>query len=60
MSKELHAAGHAAASLWVLRENERARAFYERLSGVVVGEKKEKAAHGVLVERAYGWRDLRI
>jgi GNAT superfamily N-acetyltransferase len=59
MSGNLSSAGHSAASLWVLRENEPARAFYERLGGIVVGERTETGAHGALVETAYGWRDLR-
>lgn len=58
MSEKI-SAGHSAASLWVLRENEAARAFYERLGGIVVGERTETGAHGALVETAYGWRDLR-
>jgi hypothetical protein len=45
-------------SLWVLRENAKARRFYERLGGVVVAEKEERRAGGVLVEVAYGWRGL--
>lgn len=59
MSGKMSSAGHSAASLWVLRENEPARAFYEQLGGIVVGERTETGAHGALVETAYGWRDLR-
>lgn len=46
--------GHAAASLWVLRENTAARAFYEGLGGEIVAERTEAA----LTEIAYGWRNL--
>lgn len=58
MSSDLSAAGHAAASLWVLRENNTARAFYHRLGGILVSEKIEERPKGTLIEDAYGWRDL--
>lgn len=50
--------GHRAATLWVLRENRAARCFYERVGGVVVGEKKEERLDATLSEVAYGWTDL--
>lgn len=46
--------GQSALSLWVLRGNAPARAFYARLGGEMVGEKTDEG----LVEVAYGWRDL--
>jgi ribosomal protein S18 acetylase RimI-like enzyme len=58
MSKELFAAGHTAASLWVLRENGPARAFYDKLGGVIVSEKTDEGHDATLIEDAYGWRDL--
>ena len=58
MSKELSAAGYTAACLWVLRQNMPARAFYEKLGGVVVGEKIDQGPNANLIEDAYGWRDL--
>jgi ribosomal protein S18 acetylase RimI-like enzyme len=58
MSSELADAGHSAASLWVLRENAPARAFYEKLGGIIVGEKIDDRPDATLVEDAYGWRDL--
>jgi ribosomal protein S18 acetylase RimI-like enzyme len=57
-AKELSEAGHAAASLWVLRENEPARAFYDKLGGVIVAQKLDEQAGMILIEDAYGWRDL--
>ncbi|MFT3977589.1 MAG: hypothetical protein QM688_10815 [Sphingomonas bacterium] len=50
--------GHTAACLWVLRENDSARAFYDALGGLIVGEKAEEQAGGTLTEIAYGWRDI--
>lgn len=58
MARALLAQGKGAASLWVLRENEAARGFYERLGGTIVGEKAEEQAGATLTELAYGWRDL--
>jgi GNAT superfamily N-acetyltransferase len=61
MAAMLHAlsvAGHNAAYLWVLRQNDPARAFYEKLGGVIVGEKVDELSDLTLVEDAYGWRNL--
>jgi ribosomal protein S18 acetylase RimI-like enzyme len=58
MSRELSNAGHTTACLWVLRENDPARAFYDKLGGVIVGEKLDERPNATLVEDAYGWRDL--
>lgn len=58
MSRELSAVGHGAACLWVLRQNAPARAFYEKLGGIVVGEKIDEGPDATLVEDAYGWHDL--
>jgi GNAT superfamily N-acetyltransferase len=59
MARTLLDQGLGAAALWVLRDNRVARLFYERLGGVVVGERTEQEYEAVLVEHAYGWRDLR-
>ena len=58
MAQTLSGLGHTAASLWVLRENAPARAFYEGLGGEIVGEKTDEQPNASLVEVAYGWRDL--
>jgi ribosomal protein S18 acetylase RimI-like enzyme len=58
LARALAELGHDAASLWVLRENAPARAFYEALGGEIVGEKSDASPGGTLVELAYGWRDL--
>lgn len=60
MARGLIEHGHEAASLWVLRENAQARSFYERLGGEAVGQKEDKRDDAVLIEVAYGWRDLRF
>ena len=58
MARALHAHGLRAVSLWVLRENITARSFYERQGGEWVAEKEDRRGRFVLVEDAYGWRDL--
>jgi ribosomal protein S18 acetylase RimI-like enzyme len=54
----LHQRGYEAVTLWVLKENAVARAFYERLGGVVVSEKEDVRPTATLTEVAYGWRDV--
>jgi ribosomal protein S18 acetylase RimI-like enzyme len=58
MARALFEAGHAGASLWVLRDNIPARRFYERLGGVPAGERSEYRDGVTLCEIAYGWSDL--
>ena len=50
--------GHAAASLWVLRDNRPACGFYAMLGGIVVGERAGTRDGLALTELAYGWCDL--
>lgn len=57
MSQHMAHSGYSGASLWVLRDNAPARAFYERLGGKVVGEKRDERFDATLVEIAYGWLD---
>jgi len=60
MSHTLSAAGHTGLYLWVLRNNGPARAFYEKLGGIVVGEKLDEQPNITLIENAYGWLDLSL
>ncbi|SEN76529.1 Ribosomal protein S18 acetylase RimI [Sphingomonas gellani] len=46
------------ASLWVLRENVRARGFYDGLGGAIITEKEVAEGDTTLHEVAYGWPDL--
>jgi ribosomal protein S18 acetylase RimI-like enzyme len=59
MSMDLLARGFNAAALWVLRDNLRARRFYERFGGKVIAEREDVRDGAVLVELAYGWLDLK-
>jgi ribosomal protein S18 acetylase RimI-like enzyme len=60
MARGLLAAGCSAASLWVLRENAPARAFYEHLGGEIVGRKADVRPNATLIEIAYAWRHLAL
>jgi ribosomal protein S18 acetylase RimI-like enzyme len=59
MSSDLLRRGISAATLWVLRENTRARRFYEHFGGKVIAEREDVRDGAVLVELAYGWPDLK-
>lgn len=58
MARDLVARSMPSASLWVLRENVRARGFYERLGGTIIVEKEVAEGGTTLHEVAYGWLDL--
>jgi GNAT superfamily N-acetyltransferase len=59
MSLDLTRRGFTAAALWVLRDNLRARRFYEHYGGKVIADREDVRDGAVLVELAYGWADLR-
>lgn len=58
MARKLMDQGRRAATLWVLRENVSARTFYERLGGVLIGQREVEQSGAMLNEVAYGWNDL--
>lgn len=58
MAQSLLGRGRKGASLWVLRENQLARAFYERLGGTLIGERVDELSGATVAEIAYGWSDL--
>jgi L-amino acid N-acyltransferase YncA len=58
VGRQLQAQGGRSLCLWVLRDNDPARQFYESLGGVAVGEKTESMGGARLAEVAYGWEDL--
>jgi ribosomal protein S18 acetylase RimI-like enzyme len=60
ISSHLVRHGFSAAALWVLRDNLRARRFYERLGGKVIAEREDIRGGTVLFELAYGWPDLEV
>ncbi|MBN1971677.1 MAG: GNAT family N-acetyltransferase [Candidatus Delongbacteria bacterium] len=49
--------GYSSFILWVLKENYKARSFYEKLGGDLVGESKYKSTYPVV---AYGWKNLSL
>lgn len=58
VGSQLLAQGFHSVCLWVLRDNQRARRFYENLGGIEAGEKIESMGGRPLAEVAYGWDDL--
>jgi len=57
-AERLAAAGMTTLLIWVLRDNLRARGFYEHLGGVYLREKLlDWPATGEILEVAYGWAD---
>jgi ribosomal protein S18 acetylase RimI-like enzyme len=60
MARALIAEGLGSAALWVLRDNQRSRGFYEALGGELVGARVEMRGRVAFQEVAYGWPDLRV
>jgi ribosomal protein S18 acetylase RimI-like enzyme len=58
LAATLHQRQHKAATLWVLKKNASARAFYERLGGMTVYEGEVTGPYATHAEVAYGWHDL--
>jgi ribosomal protein S18 acetylase RimI-like enzyme len=58
LAAALRARGFNSTCLWVLSENTKARAFYERLGGEIVGERTEVDGEDSFDEVAYGWASL--
>ncbi|WP_272148372.1 GNAT family N-acetyltransferase [Burkholderia cepacia] len=56
--RALHDAGHVRVSLWVLVENRRAKAFYEREGFVVERDVKTFEIDGAPIEEVRYWRTL--
>ena len=57
-ARGLLARGHRGAGLWVVRDNPRACAFYERLGGAPVLEGMDDLADIPVAVVAYAWTDL--
>jgi ribosomal protein S18 acetylase RimI-like enzyme len=58
LAATLHQRQHEAATLWVLKKNAHARAFYEHLGGVMVDEGEVTGPYATHAQIAYGWHDL--
>ena len=54
----MHQQGFKSLLIWVLKENEPARRFYEALGGINVAEKDVEIGGASLTEVAYGWADI--
>ncbi len=53
--RTLLAQGHGRMLVWVLKENPRGRGFYERLGGVLLGERELELSGSRLLAVAYGF-----
>lgn len=60
VAQSLRDRNHRTASLWVMKDNDPARRFYERLGGEIIAEKQDRRDATILAELAYGWRDLAL
>ena len=60
MSADLMRRGSSGAALWVLRDNLRARHFYEHFGAKVIAEREDARDGALLVESAYGWPNLKV
>lgn len=58
MASALVERGMAAATVWVLRDNWRARRFYEKLGGRLIAERPLDFDGTCVMEVAYGWADV--
>ena len=55
---ELYERGFSSMLLWVLKDNLPSRKFYEAVGGEYLREKPIEIGSQILVEVAYGWKDL--
>jgi GNAT superfamily N-acetyltransferase len=60
VAQRLAAGGFKAMVIWVLKDNIKARAFYEALGGVLVEEKAITIGGAELIDVAYGWPDIQV
>ena len=60
LAADLIGRGSRGIALWVLNENTRARRFYEKCGGELIGERKDVRGSVILTEVAYGWRDIQV
>ena len=58
VAQRLTAGGFKAMVIWVLKDNVKARAFYDALGGVLVEEKAITISGAELIDIAYGWPDI--
>jgi ribosomal protein S18 acetylase RimI-like enzyme len=57
MKVELHAQGTESVMLWTLQGNP-IRSWYEKIGGVLIGEKQYDVDNWKIIEVAYGWNKL--
>jgi len=60
LARALAARGAASLVIWVLRDNLRARGFYEAMGGVVAGERMERVGGWNVPSVGYRWGDIGV
>jgi ribosomal protein S18 acetylase RimI-like enzyme len=60
LARELRERGMRSMLLWVLKDNEPSRQFYEALGGQLAGEQELEIGGATLTEVAYGWPDIAL
>ena len=60
LARTLAAKGATSLVIWVLRDNLRARAFYEAMGGVVAGERMERVGGWSPPSVGYRWADVGV
>ncbi len=58
IAKQFEEQGITSLYLWVLKDNDPSRKFYEALGGQLAGEHRIELGDRELVEVAYGWQDI--
>ena len=59
-TRELERRGKRSMMLWVLKENEGSRRFYEALGGQLLDEQQFEIGDTTLTEVGYGWQDINV
>lgn len=59
-AREMEGRGIRSMMLWVLKDNEGSRRFYEALGGQLLDEKQFELGDTTLTEVGYGWQDIGV
>ena len=60
LARTLAARGAGSLVIWVLRDNRKARGFYEAMGGVLAGERLERVGGWTVPSVGYRWADIGV
>jgi hypothetical protein len=60
LARTLAAKGAQSLAIWVLRDNLKARGFYEAVGGVLAGERMERVGGWNVPSVGYRWADIGV